>query len=137
MTKSTLSFDGYRVQNMEFSMGKNMAQENCEVELPVSFDRKVGMISDEKDDYEFLIKFNCTIGSKNAENGFYLNLSMVGHFTATEKNDLYVGNASAILFPYLRTTISNICVAANIPAFYLPIINTQMFFDSTDEESQN
>ncbi|NLD50665.1 MAG: hypothetical protein GX660_26275 [Clostridiaceae bacterium] len=59
---------------------------------------------------------------------FYIFASITGEFEfdgndKIEKQILLDKNAVAIMFPYLRSTITNITSIANIPPLVLPVVN--------------
>ncbi|QJC53038.1 hypothetical protein HGI30_16625 [Paenibacillus albicereus] len=85
-------------------------------------------------DIEFLennlvkVIVKCSVGD---ETGLLLNVILVGEFKITRGNDadeeeiqeLCENNTLAILFPYLRSAISDISLKANTQPIILPTIN--------------
>lgn len=129
MMESTLTFEGYCVKKMNFVLGEHFGENVEDMEISVEFNRTDRTISKSEKTTKFTVQFDCVIGDKNNDKGFYMELSVVGYFSAPEKNKQYVANACTLLFPYMRSAVANLCTTANIPAFYLPVINPQMFFE--------
>ncbi len=72
---------------------------------------------------------------------FELFISLTGRFTLLESEPLapetkaaiLQNNTAAILFPYLRATVSSVVSSANLPALLLPVMSFQ---DELPEETE-
>ena len=44
------------------------------------------------------------------------------------KRQIIIDNSTSVLFPYLRTTLSNLTLNANITPYVLPLVNINRLF---------
>lgn len=77
------------------------------------------------------------------ENPFYLYLTVSGYFEFNDEDKkvenkladrVLKANSVAILFPYIRSIITNITASANIPPVVLPPINTYKLIDVKENQ---
>lgn len=122
MKKANLTLKNYRAE--EISLKFNIRDINKE-ENQIRKDNlkvEIGVGQDEK---QFAVKM--TYDERNIDNCCDLKVVLIGQFEideeAKEKINDYVPNAVAILFPYLRSTISTITSAAGMPPLILPVMN--------------
>ena len=113
---------GYKVTEMSFKINAEAQNEkNFQINPKIRFDIK-------KDPHTLIMGVTVTIDkSQPTPVPFELNLHMVGSFQAENENnieDLRL-RATSALFPYVRAVITNITTNANIPAYYLPMIDFQ------------
>lgn len=84
------------------------------------------------------------IGFKITRNNFQLSGKVVGFFSydktlsEPEVQQLLISNGLAILFPYVRSTITNITSAVNLEPIFIPTINIFKYLDEkmSGEEQQ-
>lgn len=122
-----LRFTGYRIEKIDYSVNENF-DFNKNSELIPSFAFRY-VFSNEFED-----KCNIIIGikyDKKANHPFLLNLIIRGFFEINEKDFLI--NGFAILFPYVRTIITDITKASLIP-LVIPTMNIQNFIENKLEE---
>lgn len=124
---SELDFLGYLVPKIDFSVGDEFG--NGSVQLDVNIKRSIENenTTPEKKESCYTLILSATIGDKSNRNGFCAAVTIKGGFRSTS-NKLMIDNATAILFPYLRSVLSSICLAANIPPFILPTVNVAKDF---------
>jgi preprotein translocase subunit SecB len=79
---------------------------------------------------KYFVSISVSIFNENlsVDSPFYLFISLTGEFQFTDNADvdnefMIDMNAVAILFPYLRSAVTNITSTANIPPLILPTIN--------------
>lgn len=53
------------------------------------------------------------------------------NWNESKQKDQIIDNATAILFPYLRSLLSNMTLQGNVPAYVLPITNISNLFRDT------
>jgi preprotein translocase subunit SecB len=87
------------------------------------------------------VRLECTIGSMVEGNSpFQVKATLMGMFTYNEEEsdeikfeNLLSPNAIAILFPYLRTVISNLTSMSNdFPTLNLPVMNIAKMMEDND-----
>lgn len=127
--KSKLSFKNYDVTKLEFDINKNFNEEQEEISIASKISKKI--INNPDNEEEFTVCLKIEIGERSAEMPFYLNVIIEGNFELKENKELQK-NAVAILYPYLRSTVSNIMSVCNIPPFFLPIINVEKWFEEKE-----
>lgn len=108
----------------------NKIELNFENEIPndvdVNFDVK-GKYKVSENLYKLYLTFTA-FPSENKDNKF-IKISCIGNFKLENVNSLdefppyFYTNSIAILFPYLRSSVSILTVQANIPALVLPTYN--------------
>lgn len=127
--KSELSFKNYDVTKLEFDINKNFNGEEEEISINSKISKKI--INNPDNEEEFTVCLKIEIGEQSSQMPFYLNIIIEGNFELKENKELQK-NAVAILYPYLRSTVSNIMSVCNIPPFFLPIINVEKWFEEAD-----
>lgn len=138
---SLMQFKGYDVLKLEYKKNIEEFKADVQFKMAPSFKKSIEIL-DEKN-------FNVTLGCKiesNEDEPFPFDMKVVieGHFyiSNVEGNEQLINeNSLAILFPYLRATISMITSSANINALILPTINIINLFKQLEneelEENQN
>lgn len=113
-----LKFNGYEIEQIRFSENKNFIRENSNIIPKFAF----GLISSKENNK----KYNVIIGvfyEKEDNQPFLLNLIVRGFFEIGELgNTQILTNAFAILFPYVRSIITDITKHSIVPLI-LPTIN--------------
>ncbi len=136
MKQGMISFEGYEVQKIEFN--KNPKYQHNEDGIRLNFTLKEGHEL-ENDGKKLVLGLGVSLFSKAEENNypFSLNVEIVGTFESEDKQiENYIPNAVAILFPYLRTAISNITLTANVPPLILPTINVNDYLSQNNEKME-
>ena len=138
-----LSFLSYIVSKINFSIGEDFGTGPIQLEVNInrSLEDKKYLTNENKVSYTLALSTN--IENENKETGFCAEVVIKGKFQLSfdnqlnniSNNNLMINNATAILFPYLRSAISSICLTAGIPPFILPIVNVTKDFN--DEFSKD
>ena len=122
-SQSALRFNGYIVDNIKFAVNKEFNLQS--VPLKVDFKKNTNQM-----DNKYFVTISVSIFDESlpADSPFYLSVSLTGEFqftdnTLIDKEIMIDMNAVAILFPYLRSAITNITSTANIPPLILPTVN--------------
>ncbi len=125
LVNSCLQFMGYEVNKIHF-------------ELSEAFDKiddfrispEFGMSVSELNNGKYKVQLSISIKSTNENpQPFNLDVVMTGNFSIRMENDddikqaLLHDNTVAIMFPFLRSIVSSLTTAANIPSLILPVIN--------------
>lgn len=133
MNEARLHFLNYNVTNLEFKLGENFGHGQVEMNVNISRTvQNVKKISDTETDYELVL--NVILGNESDDDGFFANVTVRAQFQVEQSKELLLDNATAIIFPYLRSAISTICVSANIPTLILPTINVIEYFNKKSED---
>lgn len=115
-----LKFLGYKVTEMSFRINSEAQNEkNFQINPKIRFDLK-------KDPRSLVVAVNVTIDkSQPTPVPFELNLNLVGSFQAEGEMNIEEMRiqASSMIFPYVRAAVTNITTNANLPAYYLPVID--------------
>lgn len=132
---STLGFIGYKVNSIDFKINKNFQKETTPLKVNPQL-----RISIEKNDDIGVVIIQCSVFDDGLENyPFSLNVEIEGGFNITEvpkdkAERILKQNAVAILYPYLRTTVSGITMIAGIKTLNLPIANINAMDGDTEEK---
>ncbi|MDN5948208.1 MAG: protein-export chaperone SecB [Lactococcus lactis] len=133
--KPVIEFQKYRIKNIDYRAVDNIDELK-------TYDEKNGKISlsiglNESKDKAQLTVSTCISDSDNLR---VADISVIGYFEINpeveqeEIEQYLVQNGTAILFPYLRTTISFITSLDNDKAIIIPTINTIGLFEEESEE---
>jgi len=137
--RSILEFENYYIESFVFEKNEefNISKEE-QVKLNIDFDFDTKYEGD-----LFIRKVTCTIFDEDYiknNNPFYLELLMNGVFRFPgfdKENDMHTEiikkNTLAILFPYIRSTISHMTMEMQIQPVKLPPMNIKSFFEEKNE----
>lgn len=136
--ESQLKFQNYQVEKMLFSLNDNNTCEAGQpVELMPEFSREIRKIQESQ--YELLLKIVIERTKEQEALPFSLEVTVKGSFLLegieNAERSMQI-NATAILFPYLRTTVSLLMSLANIEPLLLPAINIVRMFDEQEKLPQ-
>ena len=138
IVKSTLQFKGYRVIQARYSVNGFQSEGGDVAELKQSYTQDVRALGDNT----YSLTLGVEIGTLGAEGPlpFYATVELEGRFVLSNienADELMKRNATSILFPYLRSTLSALTTIANINPVFLPTINlAQMFEDEEKREME-
>lgn len=123
MNKCNLKFLGYEVLEMDF---KKKELEEGIVEFSVAPQMGFNI---EREDNKIDVYLSCTIcnDGKQTVCPFDLTVELMGHFEENKDEESkdydLTPNALAILYPYLRSTLSSLTLLSGVAPFILPTIN--------------
>lgn len=136
-SKATLlQFNGYDAATLRFDTRKveQSPGDGETVDYAPRFKRKIS----KQDDHHYIISLAVTVGLENDRLPFTATVELDGHFTLEGDETampLLKTNATAILFPYLRATMSQLTTLANISPILIPTFNiVEMFKESEAQE---
>ncbi len=132
--KSVLSFQDYLVDTIEFHLNENYEDisDTITPELYLNSDFSV------VDENSAVVSLECIIFNEPEKKNkpFRLKVKMTGFFkfkgdiSSEPRRNMLEANATAILYPYLRSLVSNITSSAGLPTLILPLINVYKFIQA-------
>ena len=126
--KSILEFDNYLVNKATYYLNTNFIPKEDSSGLDVDFDIHAKVANDVND---IQVTLTAKIGDEDNQNcPFIIEVKITGFFSVNNKNEDvdFTANMLAILFPYLRSIISELSVKSNIfPDYRLPLMNLYSF----------
>lgn len=135
--ESVLTFIGYDTEKITF-LNKNIEPPSGEIELRPFFGRHIN----KEDDGKFSITLGVKVGFEDkSEIPFACEVIITGHFQLSDhgSNDtaLIDQNATAILFPYLRSLVTSITANANVSPIFLAVMNISKLFEDVAMRSED
>ncbi|WP_343002858.1 protein-export chaperone SecB [Intestinibacter bartlettii] len=135
--KSTFKFNNYNITNVRFSINEDFEGENG-VELDVSFKTSIKTSNNGK----AIINLTAIVFENCVQNNypFELEINIQGYFSFDNNlNDEDVlkrckVNGTSILFPYLRSAITDVTKIANVNPLVLPSINIYNLIKENEKE---
>lgn len=116
---SKLTFCDYKINEILFEANNDF--EPKMVNLLLNVEKNIEYVESNTMNVNIII----SVFEKSKEYPFYLRINLTGMFiiNPSENNINYEKNAIAILFPYIRSIITNITSQANVQPLILPPIN--------------
>lgn len=117
---SPLNFKNFGIEKMIYTNDyKNQIKNN-----KLKPDLECNVLQSKEDESRFNVRLNIEIGDKEFKvYDFFVNVSIIGEFETNEVDSNLVPNAIAILFPYLRSLVSDLTSKGNKKPIILPPIN--------------
>lgn len=127
--KSVLKFEKYIVDEIHFKCNKNYEEPEDGISIKMQITPKVEL---NKEKMKVTLSCNIFDGAEENNYPFEMSISLTGMFsTQGEKTEVFVKNAIAILFPYIRAIVSTYTASANVPPLILPAINVNKLIENT------
>lgn len=133
--QSVLQFQKYFVNRIDFVVNKDFNSDEIELEFNIDSEVTVGI------DNSAVVALECTVFPDYIKSNqpFNLVVRLEGFFEYQNVSDdelksLLYSNAIAILFPYLRSTITNITGVTGFPALILPTINIHKYLEAKQND---
>lgn len=122
---SKLIFNDYSINEIQFEKNKNFQPKM--VNMLLDIEKHV----DYSEDGSMNVNIDFKVFDKSDEYPFFLKVNMTGFFAIAPSEDKinYEKNAIAIMFPYIRSIVTNITVQANVQPLILPPININKLID--------
>ncbi len=121
---SHLRFILYRAEELAFRRNNDITPDrhNFQIAPQIKIELKI-----EKENY-FIIMTAKIESMEDKPSPFDLSVKLFGHFVIVEKTDIETlrQEGSSFLYPYLRSTVSNLVSSANMPPYFLPIIDMKL-----------
>lgn len=132
---SSLQFLGYEVSELSFNI--KSTYDNIDDDEKISYVPRFERSIKKKSESAYDLHLSVSVGDAQSRLPFTAIVKLIGKFELVDiENPIEVMsiNATAILFPYLRATLSQLTTLANITTLTLPTFNiTKMF----EEEVRN
>ena len=132
--QSSLCFLGYRAELLRFEKRESSIQPNeKKPSLSASFMREI-----EKEDKDNCYALRLGVKIDQPDFPFYAEVILLGRFIVNGKMDAAQAmnvNAAAILYPYVRSTLSMMASLAGLPPITLPTLNIVQMFQNEQEET--
>lgn len=137
---STMKFNNYIVKKASFEINENFEppeddedeQDSQSVKLDVDFNLSAEIIINDDDNY---IELKADVGDNSRVScPFQINVVILGIFgyegTESEKESFLKISGISVLFPYLRSLISEMSIKSNLfPDYRLPLINVSKLLE--------
>jgi preprotein translocase subunit SecB len=138
-----IQFKNYIIKDMQFKLNQNYVQDpdESEVDLDISLSHKLALDSDEGKAELTLISQIAKDFEQNNQ-PFSLLVEITGIFLYDinleydKQVQMLLTNGSAILFPYLRASISMVTMLSGIPPFILPTLNIKKIMENNTENQE-
>lgn len=127
--ESALKFENYIVNQVIFKVNDKYKEPENGVSIKMDITPKVQSKKEKMD-----VTLFCDIFTDAEKNNypFEMSICLTGIFsTEGEKAEVFIKNAIAILFPYLRAIVSTYTASANVPPLILPAINVNKLIENT------
>ncbi|MEJ6952080.1 protein-export chaperone SecB [Natronospora cellulosivora (SeqCode)] len=130
---SKFYFDGYIINNIEFDFNSQFDNEGDILELDFNLDYSVKIDEEENHKGSTQLRIKIWEDAYNNNYPFKLSVEIIGFFSADKEMDkkkfaeMCESNGTAILFPFLRSVITDITKNANVTPLVMPLINVENF----------
>lgn len=123
-----ISLKGINFSELKFKLN-NLPQQKTEFKITPNFKRTV--VGNKTNDKTKLLNLICSIESSFSDpKPFDLVVSILGNFEC--EDDFYLKElevkGTELLYPYLRSAISNLMTLANFPPINLPVLQDGILF---------
>lgn len=132
---SSLRFEGYVVEKVEFRRNQNLDESVKEWDLTFDIKNKTKV---NKEKNKMKINLNVEVFKDTEKAPFKMEAEIVGIFSVDGNEDIlsYEANAIAIMYPYLRAIVSTYTASANVSPVILPAINVNAMLKRKKEENK-
>lgn len=131
---SIMQFENYNIVKLSFEKNTEISNESAEFNVNPQFLKQINIV----DEHNFNIALGCKIiSTEDYPFPFSFEVIIEGFFTINNIKDnekIIEENAVAILFPYLRSTVSMLTLTANENALVLPTINIIKMFEELEKQ---
>lgn len=130
-----LIFKNFSVEKLEYLADNSQSNKNFKLRPKL----ECGVFKSSKDNKKFQVQLGITIGDKELTNyDFYTYVKILGNFEIrSEIEDDTIKEAISILFPYLRSIVSDLTSKGNKKPIVLPPINVSDLMNQVISEGEN
>ncbi len=131
--QATIRFMGYKVQSLRYRKKEGIVDSDVKIELHPSFSRHIFKISENQYDLELSIVMD------QPDLPFDAEVTIVGSFQLSNSlntDKAMKQNATAILYPYVRSTLAMLTTLAAIPPINIPTINLARMFEQEQQKEE-
>lgn len=138
--KSALQFIGYEVSQLYYKKATNYIGGD-EIQISPQFKKNVMEVGESRYDVSLGIIIS---GAEDQLLPFEICVELTGHFNLINEGNetkallkqIINQNTVAILFPFLRSTVAAVTLAANISPVILPVINLASVFEEESKKQE-
>lgn len=123
--ESMLKFSNYEVEETRFRKDLNATQNSDELSPTV----ECNIMRKKDNENEMAIRLSIEIGEDNQESSLYVFAKVVGFFEQEDEGLDLSANAVAILFPYVRSLVSDLTSKGSDDPIILPPINVNTLLE--------
>lgn len=128
---SEMKLLNYKVIKTTFELNEAFEFKTSKIDIQPSFNRDIVRI----DDQHYKITLGIKISKEVNKNPIPFESEVVissvfelPNWKSEAANSIAVNNATAIMFPYLRTLMATITMNGNVPPYMLPVMNVSKLF---------
>lgn len=132
MEASTMTFKSYLINKIQFT--RNETNANKKFKIAPTFYWQRGIPEDDQSIH--VTKLGCKIFDNIDDAPFSIDVEVLGVFEITDgegKDSLIKYNTLAVLFPYLRASISQLLSLSQVKPIDLPLINVIQLVDDAEK----
>ena len=133
---SEMKLLNYKVLKTTFELNETFEFKNGKIDIQPSFNRDIVKIDDQHYKIALGIKISKEINKGPIPFDAEVVISSVFELPNWESeaaNSIAVNNATAIMFPYLRTLIATVTMNGNVPPYMVPIMNVSKLFGPSEK----
>lgn len=138
---ASIQFKGYTVRQLRFEKCEDFSGTDGPIELNFQLSHRID-INEQVQAVQVTLACELFPGRDGEKRPFRLYVELIGSFMYEADMDrpqlrnLLLENTVAILFPYLRTTVTAATTAANVVPVILPTINVAAMLERRPDEIQ-
>lgn len=128
---SEMKLLNYKVIKTTFELNEAFEFKTSKIDIQPSFNRDIVRIDDQHYKITLGIKISKEVNKNPIPFESEVVISSVFELPNLESeaaNSIAVNNATAIMFPYLRTLMATITMNGNVPPYMLPVMNVSKLF---------
>lgn len=129
---SEMKLINYKVLKTTFELNESFEFKQGKIDIQPSFNRDITKI----DEMHYSIKLGIKISNELNRNPIPFSAEVVissffelPNWEDEAANSIAINNATAIMFPYLRTLMATVTMNGNVPPYMLPIMNIAKLFN--------
>jgi len=130
---SEMKLLNYKVLKTTFELNEGFEFKTGKIDIQPSFNRDILKIDDQHYKITLGIKISKEINKEPIPFDAEVVISSVFELPNWESeaaNSIAVNNATAIMFPYLRTLMATVTMNGNVPPYMLPIMNISKLLEN-------
>lgn len=125
---SEIRLVNYKVLETNFLLCSEFVFKNQKIDIEPKFSRSVSKI----DENIFALILGVEINNERLTLPFSARVKIYAEFNFNSwedsQNNFAISSTTAILFPYLRTLLSQVTMLGNVPTYTLPVMNINKVF---------
>lgn len=129
---NTMSLKGIKIEELSFKINNIRVEKDAKMEIKQNFSRQIRKFND--NDKVFAVVLSVIIANTDdAPSPFDINIRIAGIFESKEAysdGDMryFAIDATKLLYPYLRSQMTNLTAMAYIPPINLPVVDAGSLF---------